>query len=188
MRKLFSGIFVLVFLAVLANFANAQEDAPKPKYMVWEVKVSPAQLDKTLEAIKFQHDFLKSENYPYAGFVQYTNDGLLYYSTPFMQYAEIDEMNATDKTLWEENPEKGKEVREKFEYTFYPEFGPNMSIVYFIDELGDNPADHYKKSDEMWAKFGEEGKQLWEDVKPLIDKMESHIGWADYDMSYFPSN
>lgn len=256
MKKLFTGIFILVFLAVSASFTSAQDDAPKAKYMVWEVKLSPVQLDKTLEAIKFQHDFLKSENYPYAGFVQYTNDGILYYSNSFLEYSEIDKMNATDKALWEGNPEKGKEVREKFKdsyktvgsiilvmepemsvlppqsaipttgkqfrlfekfyikqgkgeefaeltkkykalrekhgitepfYTFYPEFGPDMSIVYFIDEMGDNPADHYKKSDQKWEKFGEEGKQLWEDVKPLIEKMESHMGWADYDISYTPS-
>jgi len=73
-------------------------------------------------------------------------------------------------------------------YTFIPEFGPDMSIVYMVNEMGDSAANHYTKNDKKWETFGEEGKQLWEDLKPLINKMESNLGWANYNLSYFPEN
>jgi hypothetical protein len=257
MKKFIAGILILFFIVLMTPQIGAQDDAPKPKYMVWQVKVTPAQLAKTLEAIKFQHTFLKQQNYPYAGFVQYTNDGYLYYSTAFQDYADIDKMNAVDKKLWADNPEKSKEIQKEFEgtyksvgsiilelqpelsimapesdvaptgrqfrffqrfyikqgkgkefaeltkkykalrqkhgvtdgfYTFYPSFGPDMSIVYFIDEMGNNAAEHYAQSDKTWEMFGEEGKELWESVLPLLEKTESHIGSADYDFMYIPSN
>jgi len=256
MKKVLSGFMILFLMAFLVTKSNAQEDAPKPKYMVWEVQVTPAQLGQTLEAIKYQHAFLKEQNYPFAGHVQYTNDGYLWYSTAFQDYADIDKINAVDKKLWEANAEKSKEIQEKFKgtyksvgsvilelqpelsilapvsaemptgqkfrlfqkfyikqgkgkefadltkqykalrekhgitasfYTFYPTFGPDMSVVYFIDEMGDNAADHYMQSDKKWEMFGEEGQKLWQDVMPLLEKTESHMGWADYDAMYIPS-
>jgi hypothetical protein len=89
--------------------------------------------------------------------------------------------------------EKYKSLREKHGvtdafYTFYPLFGPDMSIVYFIDELGNSAAEHYDQSDKIWEMFGDEGKKLREDVMPLLEQTESHTGWADYDYMYTPSN
>ena len=256
MKKLFAVLLILSVTAIAYNNASAQDDAPKPQYMVWEVKVNPVQMDKLIDAIKTQHAFLKEQNYPYDGFVQYTNDGYFWYSSAFQSFADIDKMDAVDKKLWEENAEKSKEIQEKFKgaytsvgsiilelqpelsilppqsaeiptgmkyrlfekfyikqdkskeffeltkkykalrekhgyteafYAFYPKFGPDMSTVYFIDEMGDSAADHYAKSDKKWEKFGEEGMKLWEDLKPLVEKIEVHNGWADYNASYYPS-
>lgn len=225
--------------------------------MVWEVMVSPVQMDKLMEAIEFQHAYLKEKNYPFEGFVQYTNDGYFWYSTAFQNYADIDKMNAADDKMWSSNDERLEEIQKKFEgayssigsfilelqpelsimppeqdaaptgtkfryfetfylkqgkqqeieaaikkyialrkkhgydaamYTLYPRFDDNLSVVYFIDELGNNAADFYTKNQEKWAKFGEEGEQLWNEVKPLVERIEGHNGWANYDISYLPED
>ena len=257
MKKLFTGLLVLLFFVVGFEKSYAQDDAPKPKYLVWEVKVTPVQLGKSLDAIKMQHEFLKEQNYPYQGFVQYTNDGFLWYSTTINNLADIDKMDAVDEEMWKANEEKAKEMQDNFKdayqsvgsvilelqpelsiiapesdsprtgqkfrffqhfyvkngkgkefselvkqyvalrkkhgitdgfYTLYPKLGPNMSIVYFIDEMGNSAAEHYAQSDKAWEMFGEEGKNLREAVMLLIDKVESHTGWANYDASYMPEN
>ena len=255
MKKIFTIFFTLILTFTIVINSIAQEDLPKPKYLVWEVKVNPVQLDKLLDAIETQHKFLKEMDYPYAGFVQYTNDGYFWYSTAIKDYADIDKMDAVDKELWSSNSEKTEEIQKKFEgayssigsfilelqpelsilpskqvdepsgkrfryfekfylkngkrkafeeaskkyvalckkhgytaplYTFYPTFDKDLSVVYFIDELGDNAVDFYTKNKEKWEKFGEEGGQLWEEVKPLIERIESHLGTVDLDISYFP--
>jgi hypothetical protein len=248
-----------MFLCVAYVFAlenvYAQDDVPKTKFIVWEVQVNPSQLDGILEAFEFQNEFLKEQNYPYAGHVNYSNDGLLWYSTPFMNYSEIDEMNAVDEKLSEKHPEKQKEIWEKFSgnyksvgsfilelqpdisvmpssaaptegkafrffdklhiksgkmmefkdiakrykalyekfeiqgsyYMYYPQFGPDMSVVYLIDDMGESAAQHYSMNDDKWKQFGEEGMKLWEDFKPMVEKIETHIGTVNYDASFFPA-
>ena len=256
MRKFLAGFIILICLSSAVQNVAAQSDEIKPKYLVWEVKVSPAQLGESLKAINAQHEFLKGQNYPYAGFVQYSNDGYLWYSTPIRNYADIDQINETDKKLWEENKEKSEELQKLFEgsyktvsgmvlveqpelcvlsqttemptgkrfryfekfyikqgkgqefeeivkkykalrvkhgvtdafYTFYPAFAPDLSVVYFIDEVGMSPAEHFSENDKIWEKFGAEGEQLWNDVIQVVDKIETHIGQVDYDVSYFPAN
>lgn len=69
-------------------------------------------------------------------------------------------------------------------YTYYPVYGQDMDAVYFIDELGTSPAEHFKLNEEEWKKFGDEGTKLWQEVTPLVRKIESHIGQIDYDLMY----
>ena len=256
MKRLFTCILLLSCVFIFKSTV-AQENTPKPKFMVWEVMVNPMQMDKLMDAIQFQHQYLKEQNYPFEGFVQYTNDGYFWYSTGFQNYSDIDKMNAADEKLWSSNDKKLEEIQKKFEgaynsigsfilelqpelsimppqqdaaptgtkfryfetfylkqgkqqeieeaikkyialrkkygydaamYTLYPRFDDNLSVLYFIDELGNNAADYYTKNQEKWAKFGEEGEQLWDEVKPLLERIESHSGWANYDVSYFPEN
>ena len=255
MKKIFTGFVVLILAAAFSNNVYAQDDTPKPKFMVWEVKVNPVQLDQLLDAIDTQNKYLKEMNYPFQGFVQYTNDGYLWYSSAFQNYSDIDKMDAADKKIWSSDSEEVKEIQKKFDgafssvagkilelqpelsvmspdqnvtptgtkfryfekfylkqgkkkefedalkkyialrekhgytspmYTLYPSFDNNLSVVYFIDELGDNVVDFYTKNEEKWQKFGDDGAQLWEEVKPLVEKIESHTGTADFDRSYFP--
>lgn len=255
MKKIFTGFFMIVFAFAFLNNVYAQNETPKPKYMVWEVTVNPVQLDQLLDAIEIQHEYLKEVNYPFQGFVQYTNDGYFWYSSAFENYADIDKMEAADKKVWSSESEKVKEIQKNFEgsfssiagiilelqpelsiiapssdvipsgtkfrhfeklylkqgtraefeaalkkylalrekhgytanmYTLYPTFDKNLSVVYFVDELGDNAVDFYTKNDEKWKKFGDEGAQLWEEIKPLVERIESHTGIANYDKSYFP--
>ena len=50
MKKLLAGLFiVLICSSISTDSANAQEDAPKTKFVVWEVKVTPVQLDKLID-------------------------------------------------------------------------------------------------------------------------------------------
>ena len=255
MKKLLA-LFLIFFLIISIENVSAQDDVPKTKFIVWEVQLSPTQLDNMVDALTFQHEFLKEQNYPYAGYVNYTSDGYLWYSTPFQKFAQIDEMNELDETLWEEHPEKQKEIWAKFDgnfksigsfilelqpdisllptqssesaegkqfrffeklhikngkqmefmeiakrykalyekhdiegsyYMYYPQFGPEMSIVYVINDMGSSPAEHYSMNGEKWEKFGEEGKQLWEDFKPIVEKIETHLGTIDNDASYIPA-
>lgn len=257
MKKLLALFLVFfVFTSISIEDVNAQDDVPKTKFIVWEVKVTPAQTSKLLEAVKFQHEFLKEQNYPYTGFVNYTNDGLFYYSTPFTHFSEIDEMDALDKKLWKDYPEKQKEIWDKFDgnfksvggiilelqpeisqlipppsdgqadthfrffekfvikngkmmefteiakrykalrekhgitspyHIYYPKFGPDMSMVYMIEDMGNNPAEHYQLNDEKWKIFGEEGKKLMADFIAVVDKVESHLGTFNNSASYIPS-
>ncbi len=257
MKKLLAGFLILFLLSFISTHKMyAQNDEQKTRFVVWEVKVTPSQNDKLIEAVSFQHDFLKEQNYPYAGYVQYTNDGYFWYSTPFQKFAEIDEMNALDEKLWKEHPEKQKEIWEKFKgnfksigglilelqpeisslipqssepptgkqfrffekiylkngmnmefteiakrykalrekhgikdpyYFYYPQFASDMSVVYLVDYMGEDAAEHYSLNAEKWEKFGEEGMKLWEDFKPILERIETHIGTVDYDVSYFPN-
>ena len=255
MKKKITGFVILIFALTFFTNVQAQEDTPKPKYMVWEVNVTPVQLDQLLDAIETQHEFLKEMNYPFQGFVQYTNDGYFWYSSAFQNYADIDKMDAADKRTWSSDSEKVKEIQKKFDgafskiggiimelqpelsilppeqnvartgtqfryfekfyikqgkkkefeevtkkyvalrkehgfttpmYTLYPTFDKDLSVVYFIDELGENAVDFYTKNAKIWQELGDVGAQLWEEVKPLIEKVESHLGTADFDRSYFP--
>ena len=119
MKRIFVTFLILILIAPFTiKLTSAQNDVPKTKFLVWEVKVTPSQHSNLLEAVKFQHDFLKEQDYPYTGYVNYTSDGLFYYSTPFMQFSEIDEMNEVDEKLWKDFPEKQKEIWSKFEGNF----------------------------------------------------------------------
>ena len=118
MKKLYLGLLILCLIVLNSVPVSAQENAPKTKFMVWEVTVTPEQHGKLLEAVKFQHEFLKEVDYPYLGYVNYTNDGVWWYATPFQKYAELDEMDALDAKLWEEHPEKQKEIWAKFDGNF----------------------------------------------------------------------
>ncbi|MDX8339963.1 hypothetical protein SLH46_12255 [Draconibacterium sp. IB214405] len=256
MKKLFTGLLILAFVSL--NFAtlHAQETPQKPKYMVWEVQVNPIQLQKMQQALKSQNAFLAEQNYPFANLTQYTNDGYLWYSVPFTNYADIDKIEATSQKLWKENGEKSKELQALFEesftsiaglilelqpelsiipeqtsirtgqkfrffeqfhikygkekefeelvkqyislrkkhgiengfYTLYPVFAPAMNVVYFIDETGSGAAEHFSENDKQWQMFGAEGEKLWNDVMPLIEKIVTHLGAVDYDVSYVPNN
>ena len=257
MKKILLCFLTLVLLSPFAiKPTSAQEAVPKTKFLVWEVKVTPSQHENLLEAVKFQHKFLKEQDYPYTGYVNYTNDGLFYYSTPFQEFAQIDEMNAVDQKLWKDFPEKQKEIWDKFEgnfksvgsiilelqpeisqlrpmdseYTidshfrffekftlkqgkmmeftaiakrykalrekhgydqpyhiYYPQFGPNMSTVYLIEDMGDSAAEHYRMNEEKWNKFGEEGQKLMEDFVKIVDEIETHNGTFDISASYIPN-
>ncbi|WP_347841237.1 hypothetical protein [uncultured Draconibacterium sp.] len=257
MKRLFGVILIFSILLLSNHHLNAQESAPKTKYMVWEIKVTPVQLESLLAALKSQNEFLKEQNYPFPNITQYTSDGYLWYSVPFTNYADIDKIEAASQKLWKENSDKSKELQEQFKdafsaigglileaqpelsilpgessvtpkgkkfrffekfyikygkekefeelikryvamrknhdiqdafYTLYPAFAPDMNVVYFIDETGNNAAEHYTQNEKHWQMFGEEGEQLWEDVKHLVSKIETHLGTIDYEVSYFPAN
>ena len=256
MKKILMAFLSLVLLAPFTIKPSIAQDAvPKTKFLVWEVKVTPSQHSNLLEAVKFQHEFLKEQDYPYTGYVNYTSDGLFYYSTPFQQFSQIDEMNAMDEKLWKDFPEKQQEIWSKFEgnfksvgsiiielqpeisivrpedsdyevdmhfrffekftlkngklmeftaiakrykalrekhgftqpyHIYYPKFGPNMSTIYLIDDMGSSPAEHFSMNDEKWLKFGEEGKKLMEDFIQIVDEIETHTGTFDISASYIP--
>ncbi|WP_297095449.1 hypothetical protein [uncultured Draconibacterium sp.] len=255
MKTIYTGLLVLLIFA-LTNFSlSAQENPPKIRYMVWEVQVNPLQQEKLLNAIKSQNAFLKEQNHPFANITQYTNEGYLWYSIPFTNYADIDKIEAASQKLWKEHSEKSKELQELFdgafntiggfilEYqpelsiraaerdipangkrfrffekfyikygkekefeelvkrykelretngfkddflTMYPAFAPEMNVVYFIDETGSNAAEHFSDIEKHWEIFGQEGEELWNDVKQVIEKIETRTGLIDYDVSYFP--
>lgn len=256
MKKLITtSLILLVVLSVQSVFA--QDDAPKPRYIVWEVCVEPAQMDLLLNALDGMHSFLGEKNYPYSELIQRTNDGYLWASSQIESMADIDKMREAEQKIWKANAEEMEALGKKFEnaydkvsslvlelqpelsvmpeeqstqtsgtkfrvykkfylkngkykefeaatkkyvelrkkhgysqpfYTFYPMLGPDMSAVYFIDELGSNPVDYYTKNEEQWKKFGEEGAQLWEEVKPLLKGTEHHLGVIDFDHSYLPND
>jgi hypothetical protein len=254
MKRLLSGLIILL-IACATQAVIAQDDAPKPRYLVWEVQVEPAQMELLLNALDASHSLQKQKNYPFEDFIQHSGDGYLWASTQIGSMADIDKLMKTDQDFWKANPEEGEKIGKMFEnayskvagivlelqpelsvmpaeqstqttgtsfrqfekfyikngkmkefseqvkkfcelrkkngfnqamYTFYPLLGPDMSVVYFIDELGNNPADYFTKNDEAWKKFGEEGNELWNTVKNLLVKTEHHFGVADYDHSYFP--
>ncbi|MCE4564927.1 hypothetical protein INQ51_11460 [Maribellus sp. CM-23] len=256
MRKLITtSLILLVVFSVQSVFA--QEEAPKPRYVVWEVCVEPAQMDLLLNALDAMHSFLGEKDYPYRELIQRTNDGYLWASSPIESLGDIDKMREAEQKIWKDNAEKMEALGKNFEntyqkvgalvlelqpnlsvmpeqpgtqtsgtkfrvyekfhlkngkykefeaatkkyvelrkkhgynqpfYTFYPVLAPDMSVVYFVDELGSNPVDYYTKNEEQWQKFGEEGAQLWEEVKPLITGTEHHLGFIDFDHSYLPDN
>jgi len=256
MKKLITtSLILLVVFSVQSVFA--QDDTPKPRYIVWEVCVEPAQMDLLLNALDGMHSFLGEKNYPYRELIQRTNDGYLWASSQIESLADIDKMREAEHKIWKENPEKMEALGKKFDnaynkvgsvvlelqpdlsimpeqqstqtsgtkfrvyekfylkngkykefeaatkkfvelrkkhgynqpfYTFYPMLGPDMSVVYFIDELGSTPIDYYTKNEEQWQKFGEEGNKLWEEVKPLITGTEHHLGVIDFDHSYLPND
>lgn len=256
MRKLIPLFLFMLTLCLLTPVVSAQDSDAKPKYMVWELELSPTQMQKAIKAVKTQNAFLKEQNYPFSNLSQTTSEGYYWYSVPFVNYADIDKIVATSKKLWEDNPEKLKELRKNFEdtyqniarfilelqpelsvlpenmgeaqsgtkhrvisrfyvkpgkeeafieqtknylamrkkhgvedyfYTFQPEFGPNMNIFYFIDEMGTSPAEHFTLNDKFWEKAGEEGDELWKNVAPLLDKTEHFHTYVHYDISYTPA-
>ncbi|WP_163323542.1 hypothetical protein [Draconibacterium mangrovi] len=255
MKTIYTGLLVLLIFT-LTNFSlSAQENPSKTKYMVWEAQVNPIQQEKLIHAIASQNAFLKEQNYPFASITQYTNEGYLWYSVPFTNYADIDKIEAMSERLWKEHTEKSKELQmlfddafnsigafileyqpelsirsaernipangKKFRFyekfyikfgkekefeelvkrykemretngfkddflTLYPAFAPEMNVVYFIDETGSNAAEHFSDIEKHWEIFGQEGEELWKDVKQVIEKIETRTGLIDYDVSYFP--
>lgn len=254
MKKL-PVVLLIFFLFTSILNVNAQDDSPKPKYMVWELQLSPTQMERALSAVKAQNSFLKEKAFPFGNFNQTTNEGYYWYSVEFSDYADLDKITTTVKDLWKKNPEKQKELQKNFDDTyntigrfilemqpemssipensdrftgsthrvisrFYvkpgkeedfmeqtkkyvelrkkhgvterfiaytPEFGPDLNIFYFIDELGESPAEHYTKNENFWKKAGEEGEQLWKEVAPLLNKTESFHTTAHFDINYVPS-
>ena len=71
-------------------------------------------------------------------------------------------------------------------YTFHPLLASDMSVVYFISEMGNSPAENYTINDEFWTKAGEDGMDLWNEVKQNVSRMEQYFGVIDFDHSYFP--
>lgn len=256
MKTIYTTLLIIVSFCLSSFLLNAQEIQPKTKYMVWEVQVNPIQQEKLLHAIASQNAFLKEQNYPFANITQYTNEGFLWYSVPFTNYADIDKIEAMSENLWKEHSEKSKELQKLFDDTFnsiggfileyqpelsirgeernipadgkrfrffekfyikfgkekefedmvkrykglrekhgfkddfltlYPAFAPEMNVVYFIDETGSNAAEHFSDIEKHWEIFGQEGEELWKDVKHVIEKIETRTGLIDYDVSYFPS-
>ncbi|MCG6188381.1 hypothetical protein [Maribellus maritimus] len=235
MKKIYTVILALIIM-VCASHMNAQENA-KIKYMVWEVQLTPLQLENAQKVIAAENVFYKENNHPYMNATQYTNDRYLWYSVPFTEFGDLDEMQKAMIKMYEENPERTKEIQKLFDisytkvgrmilesqpelsvageqmtntptgskfrffekfyikqgmwdkfqeltkkyvdlrrkhritsafYTFYPVFGADMNTVYFIDETGNSPSEHCKLNEEQWAKFGEEGKKLWQEVLPIV--------------------
>jgi len=72
-------------------------------------------------------------------------------------------------------------------YTYYPSFSQNLSVAYCIDELGNSPTEHYSLKERAWEKFGAEGQKLRQDLMQVIEKIETHVGQADYNLTYIPS-
>nr|WP_321356537.1 hypothetical protein [uncultured Draconibacterium sp.] len=61
---------------------------------------------------------MKAQNYPFANITQYTNEGFLWYSVPFSNYADIDKIEAVSQKLWKEHSEKSKELKKLFDDSF----------------------------------------------------------------------
>ena len=253
MKKLFTVILLLTF-AFLAQNASAQEDAPKPRYIVWEAKVEIAQMEKLLSALDAVHDYMKELDYPYPELIQHA-EGYVWASAPIESMADIDKMKEADDKVWGANQKKSEELGKMFEdsytkvggmvlelqpelsimpaeqstqttgkrfrlfekfyvkngknrefsdlvkrycelrkkhgfnqpfYTFHPLLAGDMSVVYFISEMGNSPAENFTINDEFWAKAGDEGMELWNDVKETVSTMEQYFGVIDFDNSYFP--
>lgn len=257
MKKFLRLLCILTLGNLLVTISYAQQEEAKPKHMVWEVQLTPAQLELSKEAIRTQNEFYKEKNFPFSNFTQYTIEGKLWYSVEFLNYTDLDYILATTRKFWESNPDKADEIqlkflgsyksvgrmilveqpqlsyrpkkqeeepagiqfrfyekcyikqgkREEFEEmikkyiklrkkngikepltTLYPAFSSDLSVVYFIDELGDSPSEHYAMNADAWNKFGKEGKKLWNEIILVLDKVETYIGQADYDLIYEPSN
>ncbi len=248
-------IIVLLGMYMTLHVSFAQ-DVAKMKILLYEVQLSPTQLDKIIDAVKAENAYYMEKKFPYMNVTQYSNDGYLWYGIPFTSYADLDKMDVAIKNLWKDNPEKMEQLgqgfnnyqnvariilelqpqysvpgesqmappegtrfrmyekfyikpgqRQEFEkqlkkyvdlrnkhgitdafYTYFPQFAPNIDVIYFVDETGNNPAEHYQLNDDQWQKFGTEGQQLWDDVSKLIDRVESHLGQIDYSIMYSPEN
>jgi hypothetical protein len=254
MKKIYA-LFVVLILVFSVHLSNAQS-TEKTRYMIWEVQVSPQQLQDLINAIKTENALFKEKGYSYANVSQYTNDGYLWYSVPFTKYAELDDMENAMNKFWKENQEKMKEIGKMFETsyskvgriilesqpelsvqgeqqdgtpggskfrffekfylqpgagekfeelikkyvelrkkheikygfsTFYPVFAQDMDVVYFIDDTGNSPAEHFSLNEEQWKKFGDEGGKLWQAVVPLVRNIETHLGQINYDLMYVPA-
>lgn len=256
MKKLITG-FLILFLCVLSStFISAQNDEPNQKFMVWELQLSPTQVDQVMKAVKAQKEFFTKTGHPISNLNQMTNEGYYWYSIPFTKYAELDEIYAIYDKLWKDHPEEMTEIMEQMKgsfntigkfalellpeisvlpesqpalsgirfrvyerfyikpgmeedfkkftkeyvalrkkhgidaylYTLVPDFGSDLSVFYFVDELGENQADHYIRNMEFWEKAGEDGEKLWKKVAPLVNRMETFYGQVNYDISYFPQS
>ena len=255
MKKIYA-LFIVVVLVFSVYLSNAQSNE-KTRYMVWEVQLSPEQLTNAISAITAENAFFKEMKHPGTNITQYTNDGYMWYSVPFSKYADLDEMESRMRKMWQDNPEKSKEIQKMFDksyttvgriileslpelsiqgeqlqgtptgtkfryfekfylkpgagekfqevtkkyvelrkkhgikygfYTYYPVFAQDMDVVYFIDDTGNSPAEHFTLNEEQWKKFGDEGEKLWQQVVPLVRKIETHIGQINYDLMYVGSN
>ena len=71
-------------------------------------------------------------------------------------------------------------------YTYYPSFGPNLSVAYCIDEMGNSPSEYYSLKEKAWEKIGAEGQKLKQDLMQVVERIETHVGQADYDLTYIP--
>ncbi|WP_167609224.1 hypothetical protein [Maribellus sediminis] len=255
MKKLFTGILLLTF-AFLVKITTAQEDAPKPRYIVWEAKVEIAQMEKLLSALDAVHDYMKELDYPYPELIQHA-EGHVWASAPIESMADLDKMREADDKVWGANQKKSEELGKMFEdsytkvggmvlelqpelsimpeeqstqttgqrfrlyekfyvkngkgkefsdlvkkycelrkklgynqpfYTFHPMLAGDMSVVYFISEMGNSPAENLKMNDEFWAKAGDEGAELFNVLKETVSSMDQYFGVIDFDNSYFPEN
>lgn len=253
MKKLFTAALLLSFVFLLKT-TSAQDDAPKPKYIVWEAQVEIAQKDKLLSALDAVHSYMKELDYPYPELIQHA-EGYIWASAPIESMADIDKMREADDKFWGADPKKSEELGKMFEdayskvggmvielqpelsilpaeqstqtsgqrfrlfekfhvkngkgrefselvkkycelrkkhgfnqpfYTFHPMLAGDMSVVYFISEMGNSPAENFTINDEFWTKAGEEGMELWNDVKETVSTMEQYFGVIDFDNSYFP--
>lgn len=255
MKRLFTVLVTLAFVSVYVGNVQAQEDTPKPKYIVWEAKVEIAQMDKLLSALDAVHDHMNELDYPYEELIQYANDGYVWASTQIENMADVDKIREADRNFWESDPKKSEELGKMFDdsyikvggmvielqpelsimpseqnmqnsgkrfrlfekfyvksgkgmafsetikkycklrkehgfnqplYTFHPLLASDMSVVYFISEMGNSPAENYTINDEFWTKAGEDGMDLWNEVKQNVSRMEQYFGVIDFDHSYFP--
>lgn len=256
MKKLLAGFIIFCLITTISHQSSyAQDDPPKLKYMVWELQLSPIQMERALKAVKAQNTFFKEQKFPFGNFNQTTNEGYYWYSVEFSDYADIDKIQATVKELWKNNSDKQKELQKNFDDTYYQigrfilemqpelssipensdrfsgsehrvvsrfhvkpgkekefteqtkkyvelrkkhgvserfitytaEFGPDLNIFYFIDELGESPAEHFTKNENFWKKAGTDGEELWKAVAPLLNKTEYFHTTAHFDINYIPS-
>lgn len=108
------------------------------------------------------------------------------------RFFEICYVKEGKKEVFEELIKKYIKLRKRHRYkdafyTMYPTFGSDMSVVYFIDEMGNNPTEHYSMNADAWNKFGKKGQLLWYEMTQVLDKVETHIGQVDWDLMYSPT-
>jgi hypothetical protein len=253
MKKLFTCI-LLLSIALLVKTTAAQEDAPKPKYLVWEVKVEIAQMEKLLSALDAVHSYMEELDHPYPELIQHA-EGHVWASAEIESMADLDKMKEADEKFWATDQKKSEELGKMFEdayykvggmvielqpelsimptepstqnsgtrfrlfekfyvkngkgkefselvkkycelrkkhgynqplFTFYPVLASDMSVVYFISEMGNSPAENFTINDEFWKDAGDEGMELWNGVKENVSTMEQFFGVVDFNHSYFP--
>ncbi|WP_319502394.1 hypothetical protein [uncultured Draconibacterium sp.] len=190
MKRIFIGILFLTFFALPNSSVNAQDTPPKTKYMVWEVQVNPLQQEKLLHAIASQNAFLKEQNYPYANITQYTNEGYLWYSIPFTNYADIDKIEAASQKLWKEHSAKSKELQKLFDDAFNSiggfilEYQPELSIR---AEERDIPANgkRFRFFEKFYIKFGKEKE--FEDLIKRYKELRETNGFKDDFITLYPA-
>ena len=117
MKRIYAVILTLTILLYASQFSYSQENV-KTKFMIWEVQLSPLQLENAKKAITAENAFYKDHNYPNMSVTQYTNDGYLWYAVPFKDYADLDKMQAASQKLWKDNPEKSKEIGKLFDVSY----------------------------------------------------------------------
>ena len=88
MRKIYI-LLIVASLVFSSHLSNAQENE-KTRYMIWEVQVSPEQLQNAIKAIGSENAFFKEKGVSGTNFTNYTNDGYLWYAVPFYKYADLE--------------------------------------------------------------------------------------------------